>query len=149
MIATLLSMLTDDLRRAYEATHYLVRDGEGEVAGRIGRTVPALTALLRRHGASRGVAITAWNPRSEALSRAVNEAANARMAEDLARTGLTVLQHQGRSSDGSWSEDGFFVLDLDDRAAVALAERWGQYAVTVFEADQPGRILPTRLAGQR
>lgn len=139
-------MLTTALRCNYARTLYVVIDGEIEAIGLVGRHSPDLAALLQRHMATSGIAMTAWNPGSEQQSAATNDAANRRLATDLVSWRL--LPHAGRAADGGWMEKGFFALDLPVPDAIALAERYGQFAVTGFDRQGPGRLLFTRLAGQ-
>ncbi len=135
----------DRLVAAYAATHYLVRDGDREIAARIGVPNPAIDALLEAHGAASGTFITAWNPGSAPRPPAENAAAAARMAAALAAAGRRWLPHEGRGDGSDWRESGFFVLDLPEPTAIALATRFGQNAVVRVERGSPPRLLFTAL----
>jgi len=138
------------LAAAYAATSYdvLVGDlltGGQRVGVRLGRRSAAIDALLDRHGATSGIFVTAWNPRSRPTSHAVNLRAHRRMARHLDDAGLRRLPHEGRSLDGRWREQGFFVLDMAESAALAVAEAFGQNAVLRIGHGGRGVLLPTRL----
>jgi hypothetical protein len=130
----------------YEASVYGVVAGGREVAIRIGRTSPELDALFDARGAASGICITAANPFSEWQTSAVNAAANDRLVELLRAGGWRTLPHVGRSPDGTWVEAGFFVLDLDEAAALAIAERFGQFGIVAIGRGRPARLVLTRLA---
>lgn len=129
------------LLAAYRATRYVVLDGDREIAARIDARDAGIDALLARTGAESGTFITAWNPRSEAKTRAENDQANREMAAALAAAGRRWLPHVGRGEGSGWAEQGFFVLDLPEPAAIELAERFGQNAVMQVERGQPARLL--------
>jgi hypothetical protein len=131
---------------SYLETHYVVFLGEREVTVRVGRTAPELDAVLDALDVTSGVFITAANPRSEWQSEGANAAANARMAALLHEGNWRVLPHVGRSADGDWAEEGFFVLDLDPRVGLALAEGFGQFAIVTIERSLSARLLLTDLA---
>ncbi len=131
---------------SYEASHFVVLDGEREVTLRIGQTSPELDAVLDAYGATVGICVTAANPYSEQQTDAVNAAANARMADAIRTGGWRTLPHIGRSPDGAWVEEGFFVLDLDEGEGLALAERFGQYGIVAIGRGMPAKLVLTRLA---
>ncbi|MFO1060114.1 MAG: DUF3293 domain-containing protein [Dongiaceae bacterium] len=96
--------------------------------------------------AASGVFITAWNPRSEPLSRAENEAAHRRLEAEVAALGLPALPHRGFGADPAWEpEEGLLVLGLDAAAALRLAEAHGQNAIATVDAAGSVTVLPTRL----
>jgi hypothetical protein len=134
---------------SYEASHFVVLDGEREVVLRIGRTSPEFDAVLDGRGATSGICITAANPFSEWQSDAVNEAANALLSDVLRKGGWCTLPHIGRSPDRTWVEEGFFVLDLDEDEGLAIAERFGQFGIVAIERGMPARLVLTRLVGSR
>jgi hypothetical protein len=131
---------------AYHTTRYVAYDGDREIACVVGAAEPAMAALLARHGAAGGVFITAWNPRSEPLGRAENEAAHRRLAAEIAALGLPALPHRGFGADPAWEpEEGLLVLGLPRDEALALAEAHGQNAIAVVDAAGAVTVLPTRL----
>jgi hypothetical protein len=134
------------LRPAYLRTSYIVHAPGQRIDARIEEPCPALDALLARQGASTGVFITAVNPKSAELSPEENAAANRALEAALAAAGVRALPHEGVADKGDWSEKGFFALGLGRSQAVALAERFGQYAVVFCEIGRKPALLFTRLA---
>jgi len=131
---------------AYLTTRYVAYDGPLAVECRAGEHEAAMDRLLERHGASGGVFITAWNPRSVAQSDAANAAAHRLLAAEIARRGLRGLPHRGFGADPAWRpEEGLFVLDLAIPPALDLAAEFGQNAVAAVERGRPAEVLRTVL----
>lgn len=139
-------MSRDALLRAYRATRYIVTDGALVLTVEIDIPAPAIAALLRRHGASCGAFVTAWNPRSVPQSTEVNEAAHRRLLAELEAEGIRWLPHLGQGTDPAWpAEQGVLAIGLDEKAALALAHRHGQNAVVLVDLEAAPRLVSTRL----
>jgi hypothetical protein len=92
------------------------------------------------------VVITAFNPGSEALTDDENQARHAELwglvrshAElwNVVRSvGDDCFQAVGRSEDGSWREESVAIVGVEEKRALALAQRFGQLAV--FCVDEKG-----------
>ncbi|HEV2676954.1 MAG TPA: DUF3293 domain-containing protein [Aliidongia sp.] len=88
--------------------------------------------------------MTAWNPRSQPTGPAANEAASAALAAEIGARGLRTLPHRGIGDDPAWpAEQGWFVLDLDETAARALAQAYDQNAIVWVERNHPVRLVET------
>jgi hypothetical protein len=77
--------------------------------------------------------ITAQHPFERVLSSAENQMRNEALRRVLARRGVNFEVVEGRSPDGSWSEESFAVSGLSRAEACHLARVFGQRAV--FEVD--------------
>lgn len=131
---------------AYLTTRYVAYDGNAMVECRPGEHAAAMDVLLERHGASGGVFITAWNPRSVAQSRAANAAAHRLLAAEVERRGLNGLPHRGFGADPAWQpEEGLFVLDLAIPPALDLAAAFGQNAIAAVARGRPAEVVRTVL----
>ena len=131
---------------AYLTTRYVAYDGDLAVECRVGVHEAAMDGLLERHGASGGVFITAWNPRSVAQRAAANVAAHRRLATEIARRGLQGLPHRGFGADPAWEpEEGLFVFDLAIAPALDLAAEFGQNAIAAVAHGRPAEVLRTVL----
>lgn len=136
----------EELIAAYRGTRYAVLDGEGGTLAEacIDEVSSDIDGLLDAHGATSGVFITAWNPRSEPTDDEVNAAAHARMVEQLEASGRTVLAHAGFGEDPGWRpEHGLFVLDLAEPEAIELAVEYEQNAVVVVQRGGPAMLVLT------
>jgi hypothetical protein len=130
-----------ELLDAYRRTRYLA--GDGGAFATVGERSASIDALLATHGARSGAFVTAWNPGSGARDAAANHAANARLEADLAP--WRHLPHAG-VGDGGWREEGFFVLDLPEAAAVERARRFGQVAIVAVRRGEPARLVLSGVA---
>lgn len=138
--------MTRDLLLAYEGTRYQVLTVGGQVVAEvvIGRPSEQIDHLLDARGASSGVFITAWNPRSEVTDAAQNAQANRRLHAELTDAGFLLLPHRGVGADPAWEpEQGFFAVGMTEETAVPVAERHGQYGVVVAERGEPARLVLT------
>ncbi|HZH27778.1 MAG TPA: DUF3293 domain-containing protein [Azospirillaceae bacterium] len=134
--------LPDQLQAAYRGTRYTAGDDATHV--RLGERSAAIDAVLDAHNARSGVFITAWNPLSRPTGEADNKAATERLRAAL--VGWPHLPHRGIGLDPSWTpEEGFFVLDMPEDEAVALAGRFGQVAIVAIRKGEPARLLLTGL----
>jgi hypothetical protein len=78
--------------------------------------------------------LTAYNPRGENLSLEENEHRLSELAAYLRTELIASVPSLGASADGSWSEPGFALLDLDEVRALTLARRFEQAAIYAWSA---------------
>ena len=76
--------------------------------------------------------VTAWNPGSNILPEADNQARNQLLVAELARAGATLWPAVGRDPDTDHHEDGFAVAGLTLAEGVTLGGRHGQAAIFVW-----------------
>lgn len=101
---------------------------------RLEAPVPGLNEWLAAHQCTRAILITGWNPFSQELPPAENEARNVALKRELDERGLRVLEAVGRSRDAMlWQEPGYCVLDCDDAVTDELLVRYGQNAAVVAD----------------
>ena len=136
--------LPTSLLEAYRGTAFIAIVSGRELAAFLDQPCPELDRVLLEHHAKCGVFITAHNPKSERQSDLKNQTANLKLERVLRERSLRFFAHVGRN--GTWSEQGFFVLDLEPDAAVTLAETFGQFAVVTLELGQVPRLQLTVLA---
>jgi Protein of unknown function (DUF3293) len=135
--------LSSTLLEAYRATAFIAIVNGQELAAFLDQPCLELNRVLLDHNAKFGVFITAHNPRSEWQPDELNRAANLELEQVLHERSLRFFAHVGRN--GTWSEEGFFVLDLEPDAAIILAERFAQFAVVILEPGQVARLRVTSL----
>jgi Protein of unknown function (DUF3293) len=137
------SSLPAALLEAYRATAFIAIVDGRELAAFLDQPCPELDRVLLEHHAKSGVFITAHNPRSELQSDGFNRAANLKLERVLHERSMRFFAHVGHN--GTWSEEGFFVLDLEPDDAIILAETFGQFAVVTLEPGQVARLRLTSL----
>ena len=135
--------LSSTLLEAYRATAFIAIVNGQELAAFLDYPCPQLDRVLLEHHAKVGVFITAHNPRSELQSDLKNQTANLKLERVLRERSLDFFAHVGRNR--TWSEEGFFVLDLKPDAAIDLAETFGQFAVVTLELGQVATLQLTSL----
>ena len=139
-----------ELLQAYRATRYQIVEPTAALPvlaeARIGSRSPEVDRLLEGHDAGSGVFITAWNPRSQVVPRAGNEAAHRRLEHALRRLDIRFLAHRGVGADPTWEpEQGLFALDLPRALALDLAVTFGQNAIVLIAHGQPAELVATAL----
>lgn len=94
-------ILTPELQKAFEETHYIVHQ-QPPFTLRVGKACPALDELLQARGQQGAAFITAWNPYSQLLSPAENASRQAELLADIRARGLISLPGIGQHSDNGW-----------------------------------------------
>lgn len=135
--------MNEDLRRAFEETHYIVHH-QPAFTLRIGQNSPQLDALLRDAGHDCAAFLTAWNPKSRALSEPENRARQQALLDELKRQGLTGIDGIGQHPDNGWpGEESVLVLDIAFDAACNLAQQHGQFAFVWCAIGKPCELIVT------
>ncbi|MCA0200211.1 MAG: DUF3293 domain-containing protein [Proteobacteria bacterium] len=131
-----------DLIAAYRAAIYEI-DVDGEpLAFQVDEQNSALDGYLVKRGAATGVFVTAYNPHSEVQAEEKNAVAHGALLEAVRRAGKEYVLARGRDADDSGpTEAGLFVFDLPRDDALALARRFGQYAVVVVERGKAPALV--------
>ena len=139
-----------DLEAAYRATTYEVGLPSGQAEIRIGHGHPDLDGFMVRHLdpslPRHWVHITAWNPGSRPLSREENIARNHALRERLdamrsrGRCGHW-CRGLGRSVDGSWEEEAFWVPGIALHEAMDLGRAFGQNAMVAGLVGERARLV--------
>lgn len=136
-------MPDEDLKSAYLETVYSVFIGAQQHDIKINQPAgDAISQLLIKCGSKTGYILTAWNPRSQALAEAENNARNTRLKTDLLTLNCTIYDAVGHGADDTWAaEASFFILGLDAQQAEQLALHYEQNAYVKVEADQPATLV--------
>lgn len=114
-----------DLFQIYDDTLVTVWDGDAWVD-------PAPLCRARGVGA---VILTAWNPGWERPDRATNDTNNRRLEAQLADSGADFWPAVGSSRYDDHSEPGFIVWGMAAEEGCALARRFGQFGIYLYDAD--------------
>jgi len=139
------SGISADLIASYRAADYQAGSGSAAVLLSIDQYSESLSQLLAASGQQCAVFITAYNPRSQPQSLAANQAAQARLRDEL--NYLTDQIIEGTSSDptGTWSpEQSLLALGVDLATAQALGRQFGQNAVVWAGVDAIPRLILLR-----
>ena len=136
-------MNKDDLETAYRETRYSIFIEGEPVTVCIGDPAPAeMDHLLQQAKNQTGIIITAWNPRSNALSREDNRKRNQDLRSYLTTQGYEVYDALGEGNDPAWpAEESLFVLDIEKDGADKLAIDYGQNAYVRLAKKQPATLV--------
>lgn len=134
-------LLAAQFEAAYRNTDYVIH--ELETTLRIDASSPAVDALLREVGVRNAVFLTAWNPRSQSLSKAENEMRNNLLLKRIHQLGqYRVLAGEGRGRGGGWiPERSFLVLGMPRRDANHLADEFNQNAYVHYNARGVAKLV--------
>lgn len=125
----------------YRSAGYAVRLPGGRRAALGVDALPPTTLVQWLSGAT-GVLLTACNPGSRPLPAAENRRRLRRLHADLIAAGARLLPAAGYGP--SWREASLFAADVPLTRIDALAERYGQNAILIVEAERPVRLRVTR-----
>lgn len=132
----MISGLTDSLRNAYSATHFVVVDVHAPFILRIGQASKPLAELYAQFGVDCAAFITAYNPYSETATDEQNEAKQSELLQDLSNMGLVCINGQGEDPDGEWpSEASVLVLGISKGDAELIGMKYRQNAIVWMGAD--------------
>ena len=130
---------------AYRKTEYRFGQGLDAITLRIEVRSDAFVRLYASSGHASGAFITAYSPFSEPQSPEANEAAHARLGEELKALGRPVIEGIGADPTGHWPEEkSYFVLGVDLDAARALGLRYQQNAIIWVGADAVPTLIMLR-----
>lgn len=138
-------MPTLELMRAWLATTYRVQLPDGPVDLRIGQVSAPLDEFLRRLGVDCWAVISAANPRSQPLSDEENQRRQEELGRILQQTGCACFPGENHSRSGDWPvERTWLVPGLEEQAATALAERFGQHGLAGGRRGVAAGLIFTR-----
>jgi len=130
-----------ELEKLYLDTTYSVFINKQQYDIKIGEPVPLdINKLLDKEKSA--VILTAWNPRSQALSLDENKNKNNELYSCLKFNNYTVFNALGRGDDLSWpAEESFFILGIQKQEVEQLAIDYGQYAYVWLIEDKAASLV--------
>ena len=87
--------------------------------------------------------ITAWNPLPDILSKAENERRNEYLQRYLLDWGYTIHKGIGISKDQSWSEESFFIENIELEDARTASAKFGQLAFLYGDRNSGNELIFT------
>ena len=130
------------LWEAYRRTVFVATMDGKTVRIHVDRTSPELDDLLKMRDVTTWAFITAWNPASEQLTRAANDARHERLKEELSRLKLQAFEGQGEPTGSDWApERSLLVAGISVPDGVRLGRRYGQIAIVVGGVGGEARLL--------
>lgn len=137
--------ISEEKIRAYEATHYRAGGGADALILRIGQHSPKLALHYKDTGANCALFITAFNPFGQKQDDAANEAAHARLGEQLRAASNHVVAGEGADPSGQWpAEKSHLAFAIDADAARELGRHYQQDAVVWIGKDAVPQLVLLR-----
>jgi hypothetical protein len=134
-----------DKIEAYLDTHYRVGVGPDTFVLRVGQQSSALALRYAAIGSDCALFITAFNPLGQKQQDAANEAAHARLGEQLRATSSHVIEGEGADADGNWPpEKSYLAIGIGVDTARELGSRFRQDAVIWIGKDAIPQLLLLR-----
>ena len=126
---------------AYRNTDYIVY--EVDDALRIDEHSMKFDVLLRKYHAKSCIFITAWNPKSQELSRAENEERNKRLLARVRSLGHhQTFPGEGKARTGDWPpEHSYLIVGMTTAMARQLADEFGQNAYLEYTLGGVAKLV--------
>lgn len=139
--------MNSELEKAYlDTTYSVLVDGE-KYDIKIGKQIPSvINCLFENENEKSAVILTAWNPRSKALSLEENKERNNKLHSYLKNNKYIIYKALGQGKDASWpAEESFFIPGVTRETAEQYAVEYGQYAYVWCEIEKPASLIFTKL----
>lgn len=129
------------LEAAYRQTTFYVDHPSGDFGIKLDEPCPRLDALLTTYAVKQWAYVTAWNPRSRALSAEENAARHEELLAQLAPLGYPVFTGRGQPDNVDWvAEESLLILGIDENPALLLGEGFEQHAIVVGRAGEYAQL---------
>lgn len=130
---------------AYRKTNYHFGYGTDLITLRIDTRSEALSQLYTSSGYTCGAFITAYNPCGQTQSPEANEAAHARLREELNTLSPIIIEGAGADPTGDWLEEkSFFALGINLETAKSIGIFHKQDAIIWVGADAVPKLILLR-----
>ena len=136
-------MKTNEIEQAFLETQYVIHL-QSDIVLKIGE-MPA--DLLEHLPLLKTWAfITAWNPLPDILSKSENEQRNEDLRGYLKDRGYSIHKGIGISKDQFWSEESFFIENIELEDARTASAQFGQLAFVYGERESDNQLIFTKYA---
>lgn len=134
-----------DKVRAYLSTDYRLGHTDNDIILTIGRRSERLAVIFASGGVDCGAFITAYNPRGAMQSDEANNKAHAKLADEIERLGLTLIEGSGSEKGTDWpAELSYFALGLTLDQAKVIGTQFDQDAIVWVGSDCVPQLIILR-----
>ncbi len=139
------SGISADLIASYRVADYQAGAGSAVVVLRIDQYSESLSLLFAASGHQCGTFITAYNPHSQPQNLAANQAAQARLRDELNCLTDQIIEGTSFDPTGAWPpEQSLLALGVGLATAQVLGRQFGQNAIVWVGADAIPRLILLR-----
>jgi hypothetical protein len=131
----------DKIETAFLETNYIILL-ENKIVLKIGEM--PLQLLLEYSQIKTWAFITAWNPLPDVLTKSENDIRNNQLNVQLIEEGFIFHLGVGISKNEDWSEDSFFIENIDLETANAISLKYGQLAFLFGDKINGNQLIFTQ-----
>jgi hypothetical protein len=134
-------MKQNEIEQAFLETNYIVQI-ENEIVLKMGE-IPA--RLIEDFPQIKTWAfITAWNPLPDILTRTQNDIRNNELRKQLEDEGYLIYPGIGISKNEEWSEESFFIGNIESEKANTISSKFGQLAFLYGDTIKGNQLIFTK-----
>ena len=134
-------MNQNEIEQAFLETNYIVQL-ENEVVLKMGEIPTRLIDDLPQ--IKTWAFITAWNPLPDILTRTQNDIRNNELRKQLEDEGYLIYPGIGISKNEEWSEESFFIGNIESEKANAISSKFGQLAFLYGDRIKGNQLIFTK-----
>jgi len=134
-------MDTDKIETAFLETNYIILQ-ENKIVLKIGDMPSQLFSEYQQ--IKTWAFITAWNPLPDILTKSENDIRNNELKIQLKEQGFIFHPGVGISKNEDWSEDSFFIENIDLETANQISLKYGQLAFLYGDKVKGNQLILTK-----
>ena len=134
-------MHNTQIEQAFLETSYIIQT-ENPIVLRIGEIPKQLVQNFPQ--IETWAFITAWNPLPDILTRTENDIRNNQLQVQLKEEGFVFYSGVGVSKNEDWSEDSFFIENIDMEKANAISAKYGQLTFLYGDQENGNQLIFTQ-----
>ena len=134
-------MDSNQIEQAFLETNYIAEIENNPIVLKIGETPDNL--IQRFPKIKTWAFITAWNPLPDILTKSENDIRNNQLKVQLKEEGLIFYPGVGISKNEDWSEDSFFIENIELETANDISLKFGQLAFLYGDIAKGNQLIFT------
>ena len=134
-------MDSNQIEQAFLETNYIAEIEDNPIVLKIGETPENL--IQRFPKIKTWAFITAWNPLPDILTKSENDIRNNQLKIQLKEEGFIFYPGVGISKNEDWSEDSFFIENIELETANDISLKFGQLAFLYGDIAKGNQLIFT------
>ena len=134
-------MDSNQIEQAFLETNYIAEIENNRIVLKIGETPEIL--IQRFPKIKTWAFITAWNPLPDILTKSENDIRNNQLKVQLKEEGFIFYPGVGISKNEDWSEDSFFIENIELETANDISLKFGQLAFLYGDIAKGNQLIFT------
>ena len=134
-------MDTNQIEQAFLETNYIAEIENNPIVLKIGETPENL--IQRFPKIKTWAFITTWNPHPDILTKSENDIRNNQLKVQLEEEGFIFYQGVGISKNEVWSEDSFFIENIELETVNDISLKFGQLAFLYGDIAKGNKLIFT------